>query len=153
MGRRLMNYLEQWSVLLKGQYGLGIEPLIDVIVHPDGKPEHFRPVLGLLDTGADYGVISMELAHQLGLRPIGIECMRTAFGTGWCPVFAATVVLPSVETRHQRSFAGQRLLGGNLTHHSFDLLVGRSILQQGVLFMAGETFFFWIDADIPTLMW
>lgn len=140
-------------MLLKGEYSLDTQPLIGVMVHPDSQPQLFKPVLGLLDTGADYGVISAELVHQLGLRPVGVECMRMAFGTAWCPVFSATVVLPSLETQGERSFPQQRLLGGNLTHHSFDLVVGRAILQQGLLFMADGAFFYWIDADEPPLGW
>lgn len=122
-------------------------------MHPDGQPLQIEPVMGLLDTGADSGVISNDLAKRLRLCAVGFECMRGAYGTAWRPVFAATVVLPAVSGPGQRTFHCQKLVAGDLTHHPFGLVLGRSILQHGLLLTAGEEFFFWIDADIPQETW
>ena len=109
--------------------------------------------MGLVDTGADTGVISKDLARRLGLCAVGFECMRGAYGTAWRPVFAATVVLPAMNGPGQRTFERQKLIEGDLTHHPFGLVLGRNILQHGLLLTTGQEFFFWIDADIPQETW
>lgn len=140
-------------MLFRGKCNSEVGPQVGVFVHPDGRPRQFEPVMGLLDTGADTSVISKDLATRLGLCAVGFECVRTAYGTAWRPVFAATVVFRALDGPDERTFECQKLIEGDLTHHRFGLVVGRSILQHGLFQTAGQEFVFWIDADIPQETW
>ena len=104
----------------------------------------------LLDTGADQLVISECLASLLRLGAVGSEPTNTVSGTAHHRLYKATIVFPAVNGSGQRTFRYQKLVEGNLTHNEFDLVVGRSILQHGVLLTVERKFFFWIDADLPT---
>ena len=99
-------------LLFGGSYNTESEPIIGVIVHPDGLPSRGAHVRGLLDTGADQLVISEHLASLLQLRVVGTEPTNTVSGTTHHPLYKATIVLPAVDGSGQRTFQCQKLVGG-----------------------------------------
>jgi predicted aspartyl protease len=91
-------------------------------------------VTAMVDTGAQTTVLSPDVAAQLGLKPVGAVPIITPTTTGpvQCDQFHVNVYF-SADVVVENVLAAQAPLMG----HGFQCLIGRDVLQKGVLVYIG----------------
>jgi len=108
---------------------------VEAALKPAGRPvpQPIR-VSAMIDTGASQSVIQAGLADRLGLSPVGIASIYTASAADApCALYDVRLALPS------NVVAGLLAIETSLAGQSIQVLVGRDLLQQGVLVYVGYT--------------
>lgn len=90
--------------------------------------------IAMIDTGASGTVLREDLPQQLGLNPIGATPINTPSSTNViCPIYLVRIAFPNnviVETK---------AIAVPLQNQPIQCLIGRDVLQRGVLVYVGYT--------------
>ena len=108
---------------------------VEAVLRSTGRrvPQPVR-VSALIDTGASQSVIQAGLAEQLGLPPVGMAAIHTASTADVpCALYDVRLALPS------NVVVGLVAVETSLAGQSIQVLIGRDVLQQGVLVYVGYT--------------
>ena len=108
---------------------------VEELLRSSGRPvpQPIR-VSALIDTGASQSVIQAGLAEQLHLNPVGMAAIHTASAADVpCALYDVRLALPS------NVVAGLVAVETSLAGQSIQVLIGRDVLQQGVLVYVGYT--------------
>lgn len=128
-------------MLFSGSYDLRVGALIPVRVAPFGVGDEVE-ANGLLDTGASISVIPRQVADRLDLRTKLIQPLHTVSGIRDHRVHRIVMSLVlGEELRPFRLWAFEAHAGWP----DHDVLIGRDIIQRGVLKMAGD----WFSFEVP----
>ena len=88
--------------------------------------------MAMFDTGATSTFIDNEAAERLGLPVIGVGNMTSASEANVrTPKYTAKLVVPSLNLNLEGA------LGANLAPHRIIALIGRDVLQRGILIYNG----------------
>lgn len=127
--------------MFSGTYDLRVGPLVPVRVSPDGVADQVE-TKGLLDTGATISVIPSQVAGQLNLRTKLIRPLNTVSGVRDHRLHRVVMTLVlGEESRRFTLWAFEAYAGWP----DQSVLVGRDVIQRGVLRMAGD----WFSFDVP----
>lgn len=114
-----------------------VGPLLDILISP-GKSVPITPppspykAVALVDTGATCTVIKTGIATDLGLKPIGITHVNTPSSSNHlCYEYAIRIAFPN------HAVVDQVVIEAPLKNQPIECLIGRDILQHGVLVYIG----------------
>lgn len=119
----LMGRLRQEGPLIPIQ--IGIPTAMAEQMRAAGEtPPVPEEIIGLIDTGASITAINVGTAQRLGLVPTGSIQIAGATGVSQMPVYAAMIQFsdPAI------TYGAVRVGGANLSHPTFEILIGRDIL-------------------------
>jgi len=93
--------------------------------------------LGLVDTGASVSMVDLDAIASLDMRPVGTATLTTAGGPSQSPLYPVRlgIVLPGKAPVLVAAFS--HITAGPLKRQGLLALVGRDILQHGVVFYDG----------------
>ncbi|HEY6330023.1 MAG TPA: hypothetical protein VI756_11850 [Blastocatellia bacterium] len=127
--------------------------IVDDLVHPaPGCPvivsydTGSRALVAILDTGADFTSIPIDLANELALRPEGdIEVLGATGGQGGPELQVIYLVNLEFPTIPQLTVAAHPVLGGTGLAAREYVFIGRDILKKHHLALAGPKAEFFVD--------
>lgn len=90
----------------------------------------------LIDTGASHSMVKDGLLAPLGLHPVGTVGVNTPTSEGVeCPVYAVRLILPTRQALDTTVIQAQP---AGFQGQNIDGLIGRDILQYGILIYMGQ---------------
>jgi predicted aspartyl protease len=117
------------------QVEIAVGQHLEVVLKAQNQP--IPPLVratALIDTGASSSVISEDMAQRLNLQPIGTTSISTPSCHGVrCFEYAVRLMLPNSVV------VAASVIGAPLAGQSIQCLIGRDILQHGVLVYIGYT--------------
>jgi hypothetical protein len=117
-------------------------PLVELTVGPsslsaDALIKHGLPapqpmaVMGLIDTGATLTTVNSSLVQRMGLDPVGSRRLLTATGITPCYLYQISISLAD------HAIPSWDVLEARQDFRTFDLLIGRDILNRAVFHYDG----------------
>lgn len=128
-------------MLFSNSYDVRVGPLIPIRAAPYGVANGVEAE-GLLDTGASNSVIPPQIANRLNLGTKLIKPLHTVSGIRNHPIHRIVMTLVLGEKLRPFRLWVFEAHAGWPDHN---VLIGRDVIQRGVLTMAGD----WFSFDVP----
>jgi predicted aspartyl protease len=107
----------------------------DALARQGVKPPEPVTAVAMIDTGATGTVVSNELVRSLGLQPVGVCQVNTPSSAGVsCHQYLVRLIMPRHNVVVETIAIGAPLRGQHI-----QCLIGRDVLQHGVLVYIGYT--------------
>ena len=111
-------------------------PQIEVMIGFDTKLQDSCPMPALLDTGATYSCIDLELARRLCLKQTDSRVLVGAHEKKVTPFYRADIFIPQLKCAWRDEFGGLPLEENGF---NYKVLVGRNLLSNLYLRYVGYT--------------